>query len=196
MSTSNESGAIIAVMACLICAGLASGLTQGLLSLDHLELEILKRSGTDVQKKQATVLLPIIEHHHWLLVTLMLWNAAAMETLPIFLDELVPTAVAIILSVTLILMVGEILPASIMTGPHQLYIVSNLQYLTWTVLIIFSPIAYPLSRLLDYVLGVDEKIRPFNRRQLAEMVICYHLKRCIISYKIINTVLLTTVISD
>lgn len=183
MSTNNETGAIIAVMICLICAGLASGLTQGLLSLDHLELEILKRSGTDVQKQQAAVLLPIIEHHHWLLVTLMLWNAAAMETLPIFLDELVPTAVAIILSVTLILMVGEIIPASIMTGPHQLYIVSNLQYLTWTVLIIFSPIAYPLSKLLDCVLGVDEKIRPFNRRQLAEMVTCSYSKSAFKNYK-------------
>ena len=183
MSSSNETGAIIAVIVCLICAALASGLTQGLLSLDHLELEILKRSGTDVQKKQAAVLLPIIEHHHWLLVTLMLWNAAAMETLPIFLDELVPTAIAIILSVTLILIVGEILPASIMTGRHQLYIVSSLEYLTWTVLIIFSPIAYPLSKLLDCVLGVDEKIRPFNRRQLAEMVKCSYSKSAFKNYK-------------
>ena len=170
MSEISEPVAAVVVVICLISAALASGLTQGLLSLDHLQLEVLKRSGTDVQKIQATTLLPIIENHHWLLASLMLWNATAMETLPIFLDALVPTAVAIILSVTLILLFGEIIPASIMTGPHQLYIVTKLSYVTWCVLIFFSPISYPLALILDYVLGVDEKITPFNRNQLAEMV--------------------------
>ena len=116
MSEISEPVAAVVVVICLISAALASGLTQGLLSLDHLQLEVLKRSGTDVQKIQATTLLPIIENHHWLLASLMLWNATAMETLPIFLDALVPTAVAIILSVTLILLFGEIIPASIMTA--------------------------------------------------------------------------------
>ena len=32
----------------------------------------------------------MLDKHHWLLVTLLVVNAAAMETLPILLDELVP----------------------------------------------------------------------------------------------------------
>jgi metal transporter CNNM len=45
-----------------------------------------------------------------MLVTLLLCNAAAMETLPIFLDKLVTPVEAIVLSVTLVLIFGEIIP--------------------------------------------------------------------------------------
>ena len=165
---------IIAVIACLVSAGFASGLTQGLLSLDFLELTIKLRSGTEIEKKQAAALLPIIERHHLLLVSLMLWNAAAMEILPLYLDNLVETFVAIILSVTLILIVGEIGPAAIMTGKHQLTIVYNLTYLVYVVFFIFFPIAYPLSKLLDYILGVDDGLTTYSRVQLSEMVKIQH----------------------
>lgn len=165
---------IIAVVVCLVCAGLASGLTQGLLSLDFLELTIKLRSGTEIEKKQAAALLPIIERHHLLLVSLMLWNAAAMEILPIYLDNLVETYIAIILSVTMILIVGEIGPAAVMTGPHQLTIVYNLTYLVYVVFFVFFPIAYPVSKLLDYLLGVDEGLTTYSRVQLSEMVKIQH----------------------
>jgi hypothetical protein len=36
-------------------------------------------------------ILPLVKKHHLLLVTLLLGNAAAMETLPLFLDKMVPT---------------------------------------------------------------------------------------------------------
>lgn len=165
---------VIAVIVCLVCAGLASGLTQGLLSLDFLELTIKLRSGTDIEKKQAAALLPIIERHHLLLVSLMLMNAAAMEILPIYLDNLVETYIAIILSVTLILIVGEIGPAALMTGKHQLTIVYNLTYLVYVVFILFFPIAYPVSKLLDFLLGVDEGVTTYSRVQLSEMVKIQH----------------------
>jgi len=34
------------------------------------------------------VVLPLIQRHHYLLVTLLLYNSAANETLPLFLDRL------------------------------------------------------------------------------------------------------------
>jgi metal transporter CNNM len=54
--------------------------------------------------------------HHLLLVSLLLWNAAANEILPLYLSNLVPEFVAIILSITLVLFIGEIIPAAVMTG--------------------------------------------------------------------------------
>ena len=45
-----------------------------------------------------------------MLVTLLLCNAAAMETLPIFLDRVVSPTTAIVLSVTLVLIFGEVIP--------------------------------------------------------------------------------------
>lgn len=40
---------------------------------------MLKRSGTVEEKKYARKIMPIIENSHFLLVTLLLCNAAAME---------------------------------------------------------------------------------------------------------------------
>jgi CBS domain containing-hemolysin-like protein len=170
----SEGAAVVIVMFCLVSAGLASGLTQGLLSLDYLELTIKMRSGTDNEKKMAEAVLPLIENHHLLLVSLMLWNASAMEVLPLYLDELVPTYVAIIMSVTLILIVGEIGPAAIMTGPKQLEIAYNLRYLVMAVLLFFFVIAFPVSKFLDILLGVDEKLPTYNRSQLSEIVKIQH----------------------
>ena len=87
-----------------------SGLTVGYLSIESLDLEIKIKSGTDVEKAQAKRLLPVILKHHHLLVTLLLCNAVAMEALPIFLDALMPSAYAILVSVSAVLFFGEIIP--------------------------------------------------------------------------------------
>ncbi len=91
-------------------AGLMSGLTVGYLSIHDLSLEIKLRTGTDQEMRAAKRVLPILAKHHWLLVTLLLANSAAMEALPIFLDGLVPAYAAVIISVTAVLIFGEILP--------------------------------------------------------------------------------------
>ena len=41
------------------CAGAMSGLTLGLMSLDQVDLEILKRSGTAKQKQYAARIMPV-----------------------------------------------------------------------------------------------------------------------------------------
>ena len=51
--------------------------------------------------------MPLVERHHLLLVTLLMGNALAMEALPIFLDRLVPSWAAVLLSVTAVLIFGE-----------------------------------------------------------------------------------------
>lgn len=86
---------------------------QGLLSLDMVELEVLKRSGSANEQRYADKIIPLIRNSHYLLVTLLLNNAAAMEALPIFLDKLVDPVTAIIVSVTAVLFFGEIIPQSI-----------------------------------------------------------------------------------
>lgn len=120
---------IVLVFVCIICAGFASGLTQGLLSLDLTEMTIKSRSGTPKEKIYADRLIPIISRHHLLIVTLMLWNVTATEALPIFLSGLVPEYLALIISVILVLFFGEIIPAAILTGqydiPPQFFVLSR-----------------------------------------------------------------------
>ena len=91
----------------ILAAGLMSGLTMGLLSLDVLSLEVLKRGGQPKEKKYATRILKLVRHHHLLLVTLLLANAIAVESMPIFLSKITNEVVAIIASVTAVLFFGE-----------------------------------------------------------------------------------------
>lgn len=88
---------------------------MGLLSLDILSLKVLQGGGTPRQKKYATRILPIVEKHHLLLVTLLLANAAAVEAMPIFLDRISSPIIAIVVSVSAVLMFGEIIPQALCT---------------------------------------------------------------------------------
>lgn len=84
-----------------------SGLTIGLMSLDLMNLHILEQSGTEKQRRYAARIIPVVTRHHWVLVTLLLSNAAAMEALPLFLDRLAGPVAAVIISVTGVLFFGE-----------------------------------------------------------------------------------------
>lgn len=88
---------------------------SGLLSLDEMDLQLLLRSGTEREQKNALKVMPIIKHGHYLLCTLLMCNAFAMEALPIFLDKLANPFAAVIVSVTAVLFFGEIIPQSVCT---------------------------------------------------------------------------------
>uniref|UniRef100_A0A0E0K865 CNNM transmembrane domain-containing protein n=1 Tax=Oryza punctata TaxID=4537 RepID=A0A0E0K865_ORYPU len=133
-------------------AGLMSGLTLGLMSLSLVDLEVLAKAGTPTDKDNAARILPVVKNQHLLLCTLLIGNSLAMEALPIFLDSLVPSFGAILISVTLILAFGEIMPQAICTR-YGLSVGAKAAPVVRILLIVFFPVAYPISKLLDWVLG-------------------------------------------
>ncbi|KAF9673315.1 hypothetical protein SADUNF_Sadunf10G0011300 [Salix dunnii] len=151
----------------VLFAGIMSGLTLGLMSLGLVDLEILQRSGTSTEKKQAAAILPVVKKQHQLLVTLLLCNAASMEALPIYLDKLFNQYVAIILSVTFVLAFGEVIPQAICTR-YGLAVGANFVWLVRILMIICYPISYPIGKVLDCVLGHNEAL--FRRAQLKALV--------------------------
>jgi len=122
-------------------------------------VEILSRTGTKLQKQQAAALRPFVKRHHLTLVTLLLANASANEMLPIFLDSILDPVMAIVLSVTAVLIFGEILPSAVFTGPNQVRMAAMMTPLLWFIVVLFYPISYPISRLLDVCLGEDHGTR-------------------------------------
>ncbi|GMH28462.1 hypothetical protein Nepgr_030305 [Nepenthes gracilis] len=151
----------------VLFAGIMSGLTLGLMSISLVDLEILKRSGSPSEKKQAAAILPVVQKQHQLLVTLLLCNAIAMEALPIYLDKLFNQYVAIVLSVTFVLAFGEVIPQSICTR-YGLAVGANFVWLVRILMIICYPIAYPIGKMLDCLLGHHEAL--FRRAQLKALV--------------------------
>jgi metal transporter CNNM len=53
LTPAQAAGYALIVVALLCLSGMAAGLTLGLLSLDRLDLEVLKRVGTVAEKKWA-----------------------------------------------------------------------------------------------------------------------------------------------
>ncbi|KAK1417573.1 hypothetical protein QVD17_26702 [Tagetes erecta] len=152
----------------VLFAGLMSGLTLGLMSLSLVDLEVLAKSGTPKDRKYAEKILPVVKRQHLLLCTLLICNAAAMEALPIFLDSLVTAWGAILISVTLILLFGEIIPQSVCTR-HGLAIGATVSPFVRVLVCICFPVAYPISKLLDYLLGHGH-VALFRRAELKTLV--------------------------
>ncbi|BFG17809.1 hypothetical protein CerSpe_040820 [Prunus speciosa] len=137
----------------LVCfAGMMAGLTLGLMSLGLVDLEVLMKSGRPQDRKHAAKIYPVVKNQHLLLCTLLIGNALAMEALPIFLDSLVPPLAAIVISVTLILVFGEILPQAVCTR-YGLTVGATMAPFVRVLLILFLPISYPISKVLDWMLG-------------------------------------------
>jgi CBS domain containing-hemolysin-like protein len=169
---------------CITIAALAAGLTMGMLSLDKTDLQVLLATDTkdpalskveaqEISEDQgyATVVLPALENRHLLLVTLLLMNSVANEALPLFLDKVVPNPIyALLLSVTFVLVFGEILPSAILTGPNQLYFAAKFVPMVRVLKKVFYPIAYPIARLLDVMVGEEEEDDNFNRAEVKALV--------------------------
>ncbi|XP_030455651.2 DUF21 domain-containing protein At2g14520-like [Syzygium oleosum] len=149
-------------------AGLMSGLTLGLMSLSLVDLEVLAKSGTPTDRKYAEKILPVVRGQHLLLCTLLICNAAAMEALPVFLDSLVTAWGAILISVTLILLFGEIIPQSVCSR-YGLAIGAAVAPVVRVLVFICFPVAYPISKLLDYLLGEGHEAL-FRRAELKTLV--------------------------
>lgn len=140
----------------VIMNGLIAGLTLGLLSLDNTKLQVLLTSGTNKQKLAAARIQPLRKNTHLLLATLLLGNTIINETLPLFIHKLVNNEwIAIGISVVLVLTFAELLPQALCTH-YGLQIGSMFAWFVYALRFIMLPIAYPLGKFLDFLLGEQE----------------------------------------
>ena len=145
-----------------------SGLTLGLMSLDKVDLEILRRSGTAKQQKCADKILPVISNPHRLLVTLLVCNAVATEALPLVLDRLTDPITAVIISVTVVLFFGEIIPQAACAS-YGLEIGAASAGFVRLLLVLVAPLNIPIGWILDKVLS-HRTTALFRRAQLKALV--------------------------
>lgn len=136
----------------MLLSGLFSGLTLGLLSLDPVSLRILEKAGDPKERRYAKTIMPVRKNGNRLLCTLLLGNVVVNSALSILLSDLTSGLVGLIASTIVILVFGEILPQSICSR-HGLMIGAYSIWLVRFFIILFLPITYPTSILLDCMLG-------------------------------------------
>ena len=80
-----------------------------------------------------------------------------------------PAYLSIIVSVSLVLLFGEIIPQAVCTGPEQIKIAAGVAPLVKCLMWIESPISYPIALILDKLLGEHHKSR-FQNSDLKALI--------------------------
>uniref|UniRef100_A0A8C3CHP4 Metal transporter n=1 Tax=Cairina moschata TaxID=8855 RepID=A0A8C3CHP4_CAIMO len=174
-----ETGWLRALGALLLLglSALFSGLRLSLLSLDPLELRVLRNSGSAAEREQARRVQAVRGGGGtYLLCTLLLGQAGANAALAGWLCASLPgggpaaTAggprgapwLPVLLCAAAVFLGGEVLPYSVCSR-HGLAIASRTLCLTRLLMLAAFPLCYPLSRLLDWALR--QELSVFSTRE-------------------------------
>ncbi|XP_054013129.1 unextended protein [Hylaeus anthracinus] len=159
---------IVIILMCLSFSALFSGLNLGLMAMDRTELKILCNTGTEKEKQYARTIQPVRNHGNYLLCSILFSNVLVNSIFTILLDDLTSGLVAVICSTLAIVIFGEISPQAICSR-HGLCIGAKTIYVTKLTMILTFPLSYPISKLLDVLLG-EEIGNVYNRERLKELV--------------------------
>ena len=159
---------IVVFFILLSLSGLFSGLNLGLMSLDVSELILLKRIGTDKERSYANKIYPLRKRGNFLLCTILLGNVLVNSTSTLILGDLLSGIYAAFGSTILIVLFGEIIPQAA-CSKHGLAVGAHTRFITYFFMILTSPVSFPLSKILDYVLG-KEIAATYNREKIRELM--------------------------
>ena len=160
---------ISAIAVCLILSGTFSGLNLGLMSLDQTELKIVINSGSEKERGYANAIYPVRKHGNFLLCSILLGNVLVNNSLTIMLDSMIGEGIWAVVGATLAIVIfGEIIPQAICSR-HGLAVGAHTILLTKFFMGLTAPLAWPLSKILDCVLG-REVNTVYNRERLMELI--------------------------
>lgn len=159
---------ILFVICLLTLSGLFSGLNLGLMSLTPHDLAVIQEAGTENDRKYAKKIYPVRKYGNFLLCTILLGNVLVNSTTTILLDTLISGGFAVAGATLAIVIFGEIIPQAICSR-HGLRVGARTIVLTKLFMFLTFPIAFPLSKVLDIILGEEVGAR-YTRDQMSALL--------------------------
>eukprot|EP00302_Diacronema_sp_CCMP2436_P037308 CAMPEP_0180040652 /NCGR_PEP_ID=MMETSP0984-20121128/33607_1 /TAXON_ID=483367 /ORGANISM="non described non described, Strain CCMP 2436" /LENGTH=686 /DNA_ID=CAMNT_0021967973 /DNA_START=102 /DNA_END=2163 /DNA_ORIENTATION=- len=155
-----------------LLSALASGLTLGLMSLDTTGLQIIVAGGQEPECTRAGKILPLRKRGNQLLCTLLLTNTLVNARLSIFLGSITSGVVGGLVATALIVIFGEIIPQATCSR-HALLIGSIMVEPMRLLILLLTPVCWPISKVLDKVLG-DEITSGHTKREIEHLLRTQH----------------------
>jgi metal transporter CNNM len=135
---------LLTILLLLACSAIFSGLTIGILTLNHYDL----RRKAQLGNKDAKVVYPLRAMGHQLMVTLLIGNVIVNAGITAVLDTKINGLAAVLMTTLLVVLFGEIFPMALLRK-HGLVLAARFAPALKYLIIILSPFAKPLGRLLD-----------------------------------------------
>lgn len=139
---------ILIIILLLGCSALFSGLTLGILTLNHYELKRRAQLGD----KNAKKVYPIKELGHQLMVTLLIGNIFVNALITVVLNTKMNGLFAVLLTTILVVLVGEITPMNYMKK-YSLSLTARVAPVLNKLIWFLAPVARPLGKLIDNATG-------------------------------------------
>ncbi|CAD5228913.1 unnamed protein product [Bursaphelenchus okinawaensis] len=140
---------------------LFSGMNMAFFCIPHNDIILLQRYNDADQNKQAHAILQIRKNSNWLVCTLVLGNTIVNTVSTLLIEDackpLAPKTKIIVINVVPVLLnmfFGEIFPQAFVKN-RGLRVARRTLWIAKFFMVLFLPVAYPLSRLLDFLIGTQ-----------------------------------------
>lgn len=184
-SESSDSGQvewwrILIIVGLSLLTGLFSGLNLGIISLDPNYLELLTMGPFETKEDErdaayAKKIIPLRKRGNLLLCTIILGNVAVNSLLSILMADLTSGVIGVVVSTIIIMLFGEIIPQSVCSR-HALTIGANTIWILWIFVIVTFPISFPISAILDKILG-EEESNQYNKSKMKRLFEMYEKEK-------------------
>ena len=150
----------VVIILCLILI-LCEFIFLSYISNDDLVLEVRALSGSETEKKSTEKIKPLLNKRHWLSSTLFIFIKSSLIYIIFFLETAFDRKLSIIIALILIITI-DIIPQTFINTSNQISLACRLYDLTYSLMLVSCPLTYPLSKVLDRLLGEKHKYRLLN----------------------------------